>query len=161
MAEGDGLLNRCTALKPYRGFESLRLRVSGICREATKAFPDSNQGSVASRQRPSLNCEAWIPTAPQRRSNPSGSAPLKSKPSALNAASRPFFAPYLVRELCLEAKFDSIRQFSLKNRKMWTVPALARYPVQGRTTRRIIRAPVYPTMPVLRSVLEQVPAKGG
>ena len=26
MAEGDGLLNRCTALKPYRGFESLRLR---------------------------------------------------------------------------------------------------------------------------------------
>jgi hypothetical protein len=67
----------------------------------------------------------------------------------------------LVRELCLEAKFDSIRQFSLKNRKMWTVPALARYPVQGRTTRRIIRAPVYPTMPVLRSVLEQVPAKGG
>ena len=28
MAEGDGLLNRCTALKPYRGFESLRLRSS-------------------------------------------------------------------------------------------------------------------------------------
>ena len=28
MAEGDGLLNRCTALKPYRGFESLRLRFS-------------------------------------------------------------------------------------------------------------------------------------
>jgi hypothetical protein len=26
VAEGDGLLNRCTALKPYRGFESLRLR---------------------------------------------------------------------------------------------------------------------------------------
>jgi short-subunit dehydrogenase len=28
VAEGDGLLNRCTALKPYRGFESLRLRFS-------------------------------------------------------------------------------------------------------------------------------------
>ena len=28
MAEGDGLLNRYTALKPYRGFESLRLRFS-------------------------------------------------------------------------------------------------------------------------------------
>ena len=26
MAEGGGLLNRYTALKPYRGFESLRLR---------------------------------------------------------------------------------------------------------------------------------------
>ena len=26
MAEGDGLLNRCTTLKSYRGFESLRLR---------------------------------------------------------------------------------------------------------------------------------------
>ena len=30
MAEGDGLLNRCTALKPYRGFESLRLRFSFV-----------------------------------------------------------------------------------------------------------------------------------
>ena len=30
MAEGDGLLNRCTALKPYRGFESLRLRFSCV-----------------------------------------------------------------------------------------------------------------------------------
>jgi hypothetical protein len=30
VAEGDGLLNRCTALKPYRGFESLRLRFSFI-----------------------------------------------------------------------------------------------------------------------------------
>ena len=28
MAEGGGLLNRYTALKPYRGFESLRLRHS-------------------------------------------------------------------------------------------------------------------------------------
>jgi hypothetical protein len=26
VAEGDGLLNRCTTLKSYRGFESLRLR---------------------------------------------------------------------------------------------------------------------------------------
>jgi hypothetical protein len=30
VAEGDGLLNRCTALKPYRGFESLRLRFSFV-----------------------------------------------------------------------------------------------------------------------------------
>jgi hypothetical protein len=30
VAEGDGLLNRCTALKPYRGFESLRLRSSFV-----------------------------------------------------------------------------------------------------------------------------------
>ncbi len=30
MAEGDGLLNRYTALKPYRGFESLRLRFSFV-----------------------------------------------------------------------------------------------------------------------------------
>jgi hypothetical protein len=28
VAEGDGLLNRCTTLKSYRGFESLRLRSS-------------------------------------------------------------------------------------------------------------------------------------
>jgi hypothetical protein len=30
VAEGDGLLNRCTALKPYRGFESLRLRFFSV-----------------------------------------------------------------------------------------------------------------------------------
>ena len=30
MAEGDGLLNRCTDLNPYRGFESLRLRFSFV-----------------------------------------------------------------------------------------------------------------------------------
>ena len=32
MAEGGGLLNRYTALKPYRGFESLRLRQIALCR---------------------------------------------------------------------------------------------------------------------------------
>jgi hypothetical protein len=30
VAEGDGLLNRCTTLKSYRGFESLRLRFSFV-----------------------------------------------------------------------------------------------------------------------------------
>ena len=50
MAEGDGLLNRCTALKPYRGFESLRLRFCGARREATELL-GFEQGSVASRPR--------------------------------------------------------------------------------------------------------------
>src|SRR6185437_9848727 len=49
VAEGGGLLNRYRVVKPYRGFESLRLRQSPILRCDAPLYPNATDVAINGR----------------------------------------------------------------------------------------------------------------
>ncbi len=74
VAEGDGLLNRCTALKPYRGFESLRLRLKRSPSRSDKFILDSNKVRSPRASELLLRRSPIPDSAASGGGNPSGSA---------------------------------------------------------------------------------------